>query len=154
MRASSGGTVLPGTPADFGRLIVEETEKWGKVVKFTGIKADWPGALGTTFHNVTSAKSRMPGRVGEPGPMCPLFRRLWGQSGLRAGGRSGKFWRWPNRERGGAAKFHAFTTLVLGWKHQKNHCLIWKWSQSRRNSYVLAVLAKVSNGVMSFASLS
>jgi hypothetical protein len=40
MRASSGGTVLPGTPADFGRLIVEETEKWGKVVKFTGIKAD------------------------------------------------------------------------------------------------------------------
>jgi tripartite-type tricarboxylate transporter receptor subunit TctC len=38
--ADLGGTVLPGTPADFGRLIAEETEKWGKVVKFTGIKAD------------------------------------------------------------------------------------------------------------------
>jgi hypothetical protein len=28
------------TPADFGRLIADETEKWGKVIKFTGIKAD------------------------------------------------------------------------------------------------------------------
>jgi tripartite-type tricarboxylate transporter receptor subunit TctC len=35
-----GGTVLPGSPADFGKLIADETEKWGKVVKFTGIKAD------------------------------------------------------------------------------------------------------------------
>ena len=38
--ADLGGTVLPGTPADFGKLIAEETEKWGKVVRFTGIKAD------------------------------------------------------------------------------------------------------------------
>jgi tripartite-type tricarboxylate transporter receptor subunit TctC len=38
--ADLGGTVLPGTPADFGKLIADETEKWGKVVKFTGIKAD------------------------------------------------------------------------------------------------------------------
>jgi len=29
---------LPGSPADFGKLIAEETEKWGKVVKFAGIK--------------------------------------------------------------------------------------------------------------------
>jgi tripartite-type tricarboxylate transporter receptor subunit TctC len=36
--ADLGGTVLPGTPADFGKLIADETEKWGKVVKFTGIK--------------------------------------------------------------------------------------------------------------------
>jgi tripartite-type tricarboxylate transporter receptor subunit TctC len=35
-----GGTVLPGSPADFGKLIAEETEKWGKVVKFSGAKAD------------------------------------------------------------------------------------------------------------------
>jgi tripartite-type tricarboxylate transporter receptor subunit TctC len=35
-----GGTALPGSPADFGKLIAEETEKWGKVVKFAGIKAD------------------------------------------------------------------------------------------------------------------
>jgi len=33
------GTVLPGSPADFGKLIAEETDKWGKVVKFVGIKA-------------------------------------------------------------------------------------------------------------------
>jgi tripartite-type tricarboxylate transporter receptor subunit TctC len=35
-----GGTALPGSPGDFGKLIAEETEKWGKVVKFAGIKAD------------------------------------------------------------------------------------------------------------------
>jgi Tripartite tricarboxylate transporter family receptor len=29
---------LPMTPADFGKLIADETEKWGKVVKFAGIK--------------------------------------------------------------------------------------------------------------------
>jgi tripartite-type tricarboxylate transporter receptor subunit TctC len=33
-------TVLSGSPADFGKLIADETEKWGKVVKFVGIKAD------------------------------------------------------------------------------------------------------------------
>jgi len=35
-----GGTVLAGSPADYGNLIAEETEKWGKVVKFSGAKAD------------------------------------------------------------------------------------------------------------------
>jgi hypothetical protein len=29
-----------GSPADFRKLITDETEKWGKVVKFAGIKAD------------------------------------------------------------------------------------------------------------------
>jgi tripartite-type tricarboxylate transporter receptor subunit TctC len=38
--ADLGGTVLAGSPADCGKLIAEETEKWGKVVKLTGIKAD------------------------------------------------------------------------------------------------------------------
>ena len=38
--ADLGGTVLTGSPMDFGKLIVDETEKWGKVVKFVGIKAD------------------------------------------------------------------------------------------------------------------
>ena len=38
--ADVGGTVLPGSPANFGKLMAEETEKWGKVVKFAGIKAD------------------------------------------------------------------------------------------------------------------
>jgi tripartite-type tricarboxylate transporter receptor subunit TctC len=32
--------VLPGSPEDFARLLVDETEKWGKVVKFSGAKAD------------------------------------------------------------------------------------------------------------------
>ena len=32
--------ILAGSPADFGKLVAEETEKWAKVVKFTGIKAD------------------------------------------------------------------------------------------------------------------
>jgi tripartite-type tricarboxylate transporter receptor subunit TctC len=38
--ADLGGTVLPGTPADFGKLIADETEKWGKVVKFANIKPE------------------------------------------------------------------------------------------------------------------
>jgi len=32
--------VLTGSPSDFGKLIVEETEKWGKVVTFAGVTAD------------------------------------------------------------------------------------------------------------------
>jgi tripartite-type tricarboxylate transporter receptor subunit TctC len=36
--AGLGATALPGSPADFGKLIAEETQKWGKVVKFAGIK--------------------------------------------------------------------------------------------------------------------
>jgi tripartite-type tricarboxylate transporter receptor subunit TctC len=38
--ADLGGTVLAGSPADFGKLIAEEIEKWAKVIKFAGIKAD------------------------------------------------------------------------------------------------------------------
>jgi tripartite-type tricarboxylate transporter receptor subunit TctC len=38
--AEWGATALPGSPADFGKLIAEETEKWGKVVKFAGVQAD------------------------------------------------------------------------------------------------------------------
>ncbi len=33
-------TALAGTPADFGKFIAEETEKWGKVIKFAGIKPE------------------------------------------------------------------------------------------------------------------
>jgi tripartite-type tricarboxylate transporter receptor subunit TctC len=36
--ADLGGTPLPSSPADFGKLIAEETEKWAKVIKFAGIK--------------------------------------------------------------------------------------------------------------------
>jgi tripartite-type tricarboxylate transporter receptor subunit TctC len=38
--ADLGGMVLPGSPSDFGKLVAEETEKWGKVVKFAGIKPE------------------------------------------------------------------------------------------------------------------
>jgi tripartite-type tricarboxylate transporter receptor subunit TctC len=35
-----GGTMLSGSPADLGRLMAEETDKWGKVVRFAGIKPE------------------------------------------------------------------------------------------------------------------
>jgi tripartite-type tricarboxylate transporter receptor subunit TctC len=38
--ADLGGTMLVGPPGDFGKLIVEETEKWAKVVKFSGAKPE------------------------------------------------------------------------------------------------------------------
>jgi tripartite-type tricarboxylate transporter receptor subunit TctC len=38
--AELGGTTLAGAPADFGRLIADETEKWAKVMKFAGIKPE------------------------------------------------------------------------------------------------------------------
>jgi tripartite-type tricarboxylate transporter receptor subunit TctC len=38
--ADLGGTPLVGSPADFGKFIADETEKWAKVIKFAGIKAD------------------------------------------------------------------------------------------------------------------
>jgi hypothetical protein len=37
---NSGGTVLALSPSDFGKLIAEETEKWGKVIRAANIKAD------------------------------------------------------------------------------------------------------------------
>jgi tripartite-type tricarboxylate transporter receptor subunit TctC len=38
--ADLGVTPLSGSPADFGRIIAEETQKWGKVVTFSGAKPD------------------------------------------------------------------------------------------------------------------
>src|SRR5262245_32623960 len=38
--ADLGGTVLPGSPADFGKLIADETEKWGKVIRAANIKPE------------------------------------------------------------------------------------------------------------------
>ena len=38
--ADLGGTVLAGSPADFGKLIAEDTEKWGKVIRAANIKPE------------------------------------------------------------------------------------------------------------------
>jgi tripartite-type tricarboxylate transporter receptor subunit TctC len=38
--AEWGATALPGPPADFGKLIAAETEKWGKVIRAANIKLD------------------------------------------------------------------------------------------------------------------
>jgi tripartite-type tricarboxylate transporter receptor subunit TctC len=38
--AESGGTVLPGSPADYGKLIASETAKWGKVIRAANIKPE------------------------------------------------------------------------------------------------------------------
>ena len=35
-----GGEPLPGTPTEFGKFIAEETEKWGKVVKFANLQPE------------------------------------------------------------------------------------------------------------------
>ena len=39
-RLAEIGTVLPGSPVDFRKLIAEETNKWGKVIKLVGIKPE------------------------------------------------------------------------------------------------------------------
>ena len=38
--ADLGGAPLSGSPADFGKLIADETEKWGKVIRAANIKAE------------------------------------------------------------------------------------------------------------------
>jgi tripartite-type tricarboxylate transporter receptor subunit TctC len=38
--ADLGATVLPGSPADFAKLIADDTEKWGKVIRAANIKAE------------------------------------------------------------------------------------------------------------------
>ena len=52
-----GGTVLGGTPAEFGKIISEATEKWARVIKVAGIKAV---------------------RAGRPGFQTHRFREPWG----------------------------------------------------------------------------
>jgi tripartite-type tricarboxylate transporter receptor subunit TctC len=38
--AELGNMAIPGSPTSFGKLIMDETEKWAKVVKFSGAKAE------------------------------------------------------------------------------------------------------------------
>ena len=41
-----GNTVLAGTPADFAKLIADETEKWAKVIKSRASRRTDPGSMG------------------------------------------------------------------------------------------------------------
>jgi tripartite-type tricarboxylate transporter receptor subunit TctC len=38
--AEGGGAVYAGSPADFGKFISDETEKWAKVIKFAGVRPE------------------------------------------------------------------------------------------------------------------
>jgi hypothetical protein len=38
--ADLGASVIPGAASDFGKLIADETDKWAKVVKFSGARPD------------------------------------------------------------------------------------------------------------------
>ena len=38
--AQLGGVALPGSPADFARLVADDTGKWGQVIKRAGIKVE------------------------------------------------------------------------------------------------------------------
>jgi tripartite-type tricarboxylate transporter receptor subunit TctC len=38
--AELGGILMPGTPAQFGQVIAEETEKWAKVIKTGGVSLE------------------------------------------------------------------------------------------------------------------
>ena len=66
--ADLGGTVLAGSPADFGKLIADETEKWGKVVKFAEHQAGVTRSPSATFHNVPFGERRQR-------PLLALFCR-------------------------------------------------------------------------------
>jgi hypothetical protein len=39
-KAELGASLLPGSPAEFGKLIADRTEKWATVAKFAGIKPE------------------------------------------------------------------------------------------------------------------
>jgi tripartite-type tricarboxylate transporter receptor subunit TctC len=53
--AALGASLLPGSATDFGKLLADETEKWGKVVKFAGAKPDSAGInCAAIFHKSRS----------------------------------------------------------------------------------------------------
>ena len=59
--ADAGVTLLTGSTAGFGNLIVEETEKWAKVIKFAGLNRSDPSR-----HSINSVP-RNRGRLPAPG---------------------------------------------------------------------------------------
>src|SRR5262249_9688617 len=78
--ADLGGTVIAGSPSDFGSFVAAETEKWAKVIKFAGIQAEWTGNPGPIFDNVPFRESRQPAlcpklRMSKFCPLCPRKRK-------------------------------------------------------------------------------
>src|SRR5262249_52042759 len=53
--ADLGGDVLAYSPADFGKLIADETEKWGNVIRTLNIKAEGSARSSQIFRNARSA---------------------------------------------------------------------------------------------------
>src|SRR5262249_22583847 len=56
--AELGGTAMIGSPADFGKLIADETEKWGKVIRAANIKPEGPGRHSITLRSANGATLR------------------------------------------------------------------------------------------------
>ena len=50
-----GCVLIGGSPAEFGKLIAEETEKWGKVVKFAGARARIDRAMRQTVRRTLTS---------------------------------------------------------------------------------------------------
>ena len=76
--ADLGATVLAVSPADFGKLIADETEKWGKVVRVRGRQA---GVMAAIFgqHSITSCSANSGARPHEMIGMSAL-RSLSGEA--------------------------------------------------------------------------
>lgn len=60
--ADLGAFLLPGSAADFGNLLADETGKWGKVVKFAGAKVELAAAAAPlkTSRNIRAAPNPTP----------------------------------------------------------------------------------------------
>jgi Tripartite tricarboxylate transporter family receptor len=70
--AEIGSEISPGSPADFGKFIADETEKWAKVIKFAGIKPGWSQSP-ANIHKFRSANG-----------WCPSVWTTWSNDGCFA----------------------------------------------------------------------
>ena len=59
----TGGTALPGSPAEFGRLMAEETAKWAKVIKASSVRAVKHGILNRPCTSIVRTDKMIDGQV-------------------------------------------------------------------------------------------
>src|SRR5262249_5725140 len=71
-----GGMLLTGSPADFGKLIADETEKWGKVIREAGIKAEENRQLSAQFHKSRYANDGVMSQTGLGRVKTPTARAI------------------------------------------------------------------------------